>query len=123
MASATTATGVDAVYYGVKDVPRAIAFFRDVVGVEPSAVSEEWGAEYDLPNGAGWGVGPATLFNDKVSGATVFFAVPDVQAAIDATKAKGTYTVSELHDSPVCHMAFVNDADGNTLCLHKRKAS
>lgn len=121
MASATTATGVDAIYYGVKDVPRAIAFFRDVVGVEPSIVSEEYGAEYDLPNGAGWGVGPTSLFGDKISGATVFFAVPDVQAAIDATKAKGIYTVSELHDTPVCNMAFVTDADGNTLCLHKRK--
>ena len=24
-------------------------------------------------------------------------------------------------DTPVCIMAFVNDAEGNSLCLHQRK--
>lgn len=120
MASATTATGVDAIYFPVKDVQRAIAFYRDVVGVEPSAVSEEYGAEYDLPNGAGWGVGPSSLFHDRGGVATVFFAVPDVEAATAAAKAKG-YEVTEVHDTPVCFMSFVRDTDDNELCLHKRK--
>lgn len=46
------ATGIDATYFPVKDVQASIAFYRDTVGVEPSADSEELGAEYDFPEGA-----------------------------------------------------------------------
>jgi predicted enzyme related to lactoylglutathione lyase len=121
MPSATQTTGIDAIYFPVKDVQRAIAFYRDLVGVEPSAVSEEYGAEYDLPEGAGWGFGPSRLFDGSTNPATVFFAVPDLQAAIDAVRAKGGYEITDVFDTPVCTMAFVNDAEGNKLCLHKRK--
>jgi hypothetical protein len=93
------------------------------VGVEPSAVSEEWGAEYDLPEGAGWGFGPLRLFGENPSPARVFFAVPDVRAAAARLQAKGGYTVSDVIESPVCTMAFVNDDDGNALCLHQRKST
>ena len=113
--------GIDAIYFPVKDVQRSIAFYRDTVGVEPSGVSEEWGAEYDLPQGAGWGFGPAHRFGGNTSPATVFFAIPDVRAAVDRLREKGGYTVGEIMDTPVCIMAFVNDADGNILCLHQRK--
>ncbi len=121
MDTATQAVGIDAIYFPVKDVQRAIAFYRDTVGVEPSNVSEEWGAEYDLPEGAGWGFGPAHLFGGNTAPATVFFAIPDVRAAIERLKGKGGYEVGEITESPVCTMAFVNDAEGNALCLHQRK--
>jgi predicted enzyme related to lactoylglutathione lyase len=123
MESSMKATGVDALYFGVKDVQGSIAFYRDTVGVEPSAVSEEWGAEYDLPEGAGWGFGPPRLFGGNPNPATVFFAVPDVRAAAARLQAKGGYTVSDVMESPVCTMAFVNDDDGNALCLHQRKST
>ena len=100
-----------------------IAFYRDTVGAEPSNVSEEWGAEYDLPEGAGWGFGPPHLFGGVAAPATVFFAIPDVGAAIERLKAKGGYEVGDVIESPVCTMAFVSDGDGNTLCLHQRKAA
>ncbi|HEY5426009.1 MAG TPA: VOC family protein [Candidatus Tumulicola sp.] len=124
MDTATKAAGIDAIYFPVKDVQRSIAFYRDTVGAEPSNVSEEWGAEYDLPEGAGWGFGPASLFDGKTAPATVFFAIPDVRAAIERLKATGKYEVGDPMDSPVCTMAFVSDGDGgNTLCLHQRKPS
>ena len=123
MDSSIKATRVDALYFGVRDVQRSIAFYRDTVGVEPSAVSEEWGAEYDLPEGAGWGFGPPRLFGGNPSPARVFFAVPDVRAAAARLRAKDGYTVSDVIESPVCTMAFVNDDDGNALCLHQRKST
>jgi predicted enzyme related to lactoylglutathione lyase len=123
MDSQMKAVGIDAIYFGVKDVPRSIAFYRDTVGVEPSTVSEEWGAEYDLPEGAGWGFGPPRLFGGNPNPATVFFAVPDVRAAVERLRSKGGYDVSEVIESPVCTMAFVNDSDGNALCLHQRRAA
>jgi predicted enzyme related to lactoylglutathione lyase len=121
MESNVKAVGVDAIYFGVKDVQRSIEFYRETVGVEPSAVSEEWGAEYDLPEGAGWGFGPPRLFGGNPNPATVFFAVPDVAAAIERLRAKDRYQISDVIESPVCTMAFVNDDDGNALCLHRRK--
>jgi predicted enzyme related to lactoylglutathione lyase len=123
METSTKAAGIDAIYFPVKDVPRAIAFYRDTVGVEPSNVSEEWGAEYDLPDGAGWGFGPAHMFGGKTSPATVFFAIPDVRGAMERLRAKNRYEIGEIMESPVCTMAFVNDDDGNVLCLHQRKAA
>ena len=101
--------GIDAIYFPVEDVQRSIAFYRDTVGVEPSGVSEEWG------------FGPAHRFGGNSSPATVFFAIPDVRAAADRLREKGGFTVGEIMDTPVCIMAFVNDADGNILCLHQRK--
>ena len=121
MESHVKAVGVDAIYFGVNDVQQSIAFYRDTVGVEPSAVSEEFGAEYDLPEGAGWGFGPPKLFGGKSSPATVFFAVPDVHAAVERLRAKGIYEITDVIESPVCTMAFVNDANGNALCVHRRK--
>src|SRR5450432_828693 len=44
------------VAYSVKDVPRAVAFYRDVVGLKPGdMVSEHW-AEFDI-GGTTFGVG------------------------------------------------------------------
>jgi predicted enzyme related to lactoylglutathione lyase len=123
MKPTTKAAGIDAIYFSSKDVQRSIAFYRDTVGAEPSSVSEEWGAEYDLPEGAGWGFGPPHLFGGVAAPATVFFAIPDVGAAIERLKAKGGYEVGDVIESPVCTMAFVSDGDGNTLCLHQRKAA
>jgi len=48
---------------------------------------------------AGWGFGPAHRFGGNTSPATV----------------------GEIMDAAVCIMAFVNDAEGNILCLHQRK--
>ncbi len=121
MQATTKTVGIDAIYFPVKDVQRSIAFYRDTVGVEPSSVSEEWGAEYDLPAGAGWGFGPAHLYGGNTSPATVFFAIPDVRAAAERLRAKGGYEVTDIMESPVCTMAFVNDGQGNVLCLHQRK--
>jgi hypothetical protein len=47
--------------------------------------------------------------------------VPDVAAAIERLRAKDRYQISDVIESPVCTMAFVNDDDGNALCLHRRK--
>jgi predicted enzyme related to lactoylglutathione lyase len=121
MEASIAAKGVDAIYFSVDDVPQTIEFYRDTVGAEPSNVSEEWGAEYDLPEGAGWGFGPAHKFGGKASPATVFFTIPDVSAAVERLRAKGGYQVTDVMESPVCRMAFVSDDRGNSLCLHQRK--
>jgi predicted enzyme related to lactoylglutathione lyase len=122
METNTRAAGVDAIYFTVDDVQKSIDFYRETVGAEPSSLSEEWGAEYDLPDGAGWGFGSASRYGGKASPATVFFTIPDVRSAAERLRQDGRYEVGDVMESPVCTMAFVNDGQGNALCLHQRKA-
>jgi uncharacterized protein YndB with AHSA1/START domain/predicted enzyme related to lactoylglutathione lyase len=114
-------TGMDLSGYMVKDGARAIAFYRDVLGLEPSRVySENRGAEYDLPDGATFGLwgGGNKVFPFQPSNG-VLLAVGDFDAAVATLKKRGIPVV-EL-DLPNCAMAGVTDTEGNTIFLHKRK--
>jgi len=116
-------TGMDLSGYMAKDIPRAIAFYRDVIGLEPTVVySEDRGAEFELPDGTTfglWGGGGMMPFQPSNG---ILFAVDDLDAAKAALKARGIPIVME-HESPVCFMAMIQDTEGNNVVLHKRKPS
>ncbi|HEY8297575.1 MAG TPA: VOC family protein [Candidatus Baltobacteraceae bacterium] len=117
-------TGMDLSGYMVKDAPRAIAFYRDVLGLEPVMVYPgDRGAEYELPDGTTfglWGGGAAVMPFQPSNG--ILFAVDDLGAAVDAVKARGIPVQME-HETPVCSMAMITDTEGNTITLHKRKTN
>jgi predicted enzyme related to lactoylglutathione lyase len=108
------------VAYSVKDVPRAIKFYRDVVGLQPGRMfSDQW-AEFDVGpttfgvgNGESIGIIPGTAFSAA-------FEVDDAAAMRERLAAQGA-TVSDLMDSPVCVSCFVTDPDGNRFSIHTRK--
>jgi predicted enzyme related to lactoylglutathione lyase len=116
-------TGMDLSGYMVKDAPRAIAFYRDVLGLEPVMVYPgDRGAEYELPDGTTfglWGGGGAVMPFQPSNG--ILFAVDDLDAAVAAVKARGIPVLME-HETPVCFMAMVHDTEGNSVFLHKRKS-
>jgi predicted enzyme related to lactoylglutathione lyase len=116
-------TGIDLTGYMATDVPRAIAFYRDVLGLEPSKVfPENHGAEYELADGTTFGLwGGAGMMPFQPSNG-ILFAVDDLDAAVAAVKARGLPILME-HESPVCFMAMINDTEGNSVILHKRKPS
>ncbi len=121
----TTATGIDAVYYLTQDLARARRFYESVLGVRPSLETTGEGGsfvEYEFADGATFGLAhlPDTPWHE--SGGTMF-AVPDVKAAMERAKAAGASVHSDLMETPVCHMAWLRDAEGNSFCLHHRKAS
>jgi predicted enzyme related to lactoylglutathione lyase len=117
-------TGMDLSGYMVQDARRAIGFYRDVLGLEPSRVyPDERGAEYELPDGTTfglWGGGGAVMPFQPSNG--ILFAVDDLDAAVAALKARGIPIHME-HETPVCFMAMISDSEGNSITLHKRKAS
>lgn len=119
-----TVTGLDLSGYMVKDAPRAIAFYRDVLALEPTRVyPEDRGAEYELPDGTTfglWGGGGRVMPFQPSNG--ILFAVDDLDAAVEALKARGIPIVMES-DTPVCRMAMINDTEGNMVTFHQRKAS
>ena len=77
--------------------------------------------EYDI--GAGTlaiGIAPGMIPNRD--GCSVALEVDDFDGAIAELKeAKVEFNFGPVETS-VCHMAFVRDPDGNSVCIHKRKA-
>lgn len=117
-----TVVGLDLSGYMVKDAPRAIAFYRDVLGLEPVTVYPDGrGAEYVLGDGATfglWGGGGAVMPFQPSNG--ILFAVDDLGAAVAAVKARGISVIME-HETPNCFLAMIHDSEGNIVTLHKRK--
>lgn len=121
---AFTITGMDLSGYMVKDAPRAIAFYRDVLGVEPVTVYPDGrGAEYELPDGTTfglWGGGGRVMPFQPSNG--ILFAVDDLDAAVAAVKERGIAVLME-NETPACRMAMIHDTEGNIVTLHKRKVA
>jgi glutathione S-transferase len=117
-----TITGMDLSGFMVKDAPRAIAFYRSVLGFEPVTVYDgDRGAEYEFPDGSIfglWGAGGQIPFQPSNG---ILFAVDDMDAAVAALKARDIPILMQL-DLANCTMTMFADTEGNTICLHKRKA-
>lgn len=111
--------------YPVTDMVRARKFYETVLGLKPTmAVGEPGGmqwTEYDIANGTlSIGAG-APGWKPTADGCSVGLEVDDFDNAISELKTAGVKFHMEPFETPVCHMAFVNDPDGNAICIHKRK--
>lgn len=121
MSGIVNVTGMDLSGYMVKDAPRAIAFYRDLFGVEPTLVyPDNRGAEFEFADGTTfglWGGGEGVMPFQPSNG--ILFAVKDRDAAIEALRARGIEVVMQF-DFLVCKMAMINDTEGNLVTLHER---
>jgi predicted enzyme related to lactoylglutathione lyase len=123
MADGFTITGMDLVGYMATDVPRAIAFYRDVIGLKPTKVFDEnAGAEFELSDGSTFGLWSGNDMMPFQPSNCILFAVDDFDGALERMKSKNVPIVMQ-HESPVCFMAIVDDTEGNKVILHKRKPS
>lgn len=114
----TTINGIDLAGYMVSDPQRAIAYFRDVVGLPPTDIDEEGrGAEFELPDSSTFGV---WCMPDKRTGGFVMFAVDSVRAKAAELRSRGV-ELSEVMESPNCLMAFGPDPEGTAVIIHQRK--
>jgi catechol 2,3-dioxygenase-like lactoylglutathione lyase family enzyme len=117
-----TVTGMDLSGYMVQDAPRAIAFYRDVLGMEPARhYPGDRGAEYDLADGTTfglWGGGGKVMPFQPGNG--ILFGVDDYGAAVAAVKRRGVRIVFE-NELPTCRMIAFPDSEGNLIFLHERK--
>ena len=112
--------------YPVTDMARARKFYEDVLGLKPTMVhgnpgEMQW-TEYDIANGTlSLGAG-APDWKPTATGCSVGLEVEDFDAAIAHLKANGVKFKMEPFPTPVCHMAFIFDTEGNLICIHKRNA-
>ena len=107
----------------VTDVARARKFYEGVIGLQKSGefLDGRW-IEY--------GIGKDTLAianvnmdwrpSDQGTGAAL--EVEDFDAAIADLKRANVPFAADAFGTPVCHMAVVQDPDGNKLIIHKLKA-
>ena len=113
--------------YAVTDFARARAFYEGVLGLKPTTLFGEPGgnqwAEYEIGSGA-LAIGSAPgIFKPSPDGCSVALEAENFDEAIATLKQNNVKFRIEPMDTPVCRMAMVFDPDGNTLCIHKRKAN
>ena len=114
----------DFVNISTQDLPRAVAFYGETLGLPRNPRSSEEWPEFETGN-------LTLLLADVAKTGTTFspsnnavaLRVADVDAAKQELESRGVqFVFEETYDSGVCHMAFFRDPDGNALILHRRHA-
>src|SRR6266545_1041056 len=106
----------------VTDIPRARKFYEKVLGlpVSDEMMSGKW-IEYAVGNNtlAIANVGDQWTPSDQGTGTAL--EVEDFEEAIKHLKDQHVRFAAEPFETPCCHMAVVQDPDGNKLIIHKLK--
>jgi predicted enzyme related to lactoylglutathione lyase len=107
----------------VTDMNRAREFYEDVLGL---AVSDEmmggkW-IEYKVGDHALAiaNVGEQWMPSDQ--GTSAALEVENFEQTISELRRRGVRFAAEPFETPCCHMAVVQDPDGNKLIIHKLKS-
>ncbi len=111
--------GVAFIAYAVRDVARAAAFYRDVVGLEPGEAFNERFVEFNAGSSAFAVDGEPAGYEPGICNG-VAFEVEDVCAARERLVENGV-TVTPVYDFPACSACFAKDPDGNGFALHQRR--
>ena len=106
----------------VTDIGQARSFYEEVLGLRTS--DEMMGGKW-----IEYAVGEDTLAIANVSdtwtpsdqGTGAAFEVEDFDEAIDRLRDRHVRFAAEPFETPCCHMAVVQDPDGNKLIIHKLK--
>ena len=101
---------------------RARAFYEGVLGLKvcEEMMGGKW-VEYDLGNNtlAIASVGDQWIPSDQGTGAAL--EVENFDDAIKELKDRQVTFAVEPYESPCCHMAIIQDPDGNNIVIHKLK--
>ncbi len=107
----------------VTDIPRARAFYEDVLGLKPSGDTSGSWIEYEVGN-CTFGMGNyGDQWKPSAGGTMVSFECDDLDAMVAKVKKAGVTVKMEIMDTPVCCFTIVDDPDGNSVMLHKRKTA
>lgn len=121
----TIVSGVDFVSVPTRDLETAVAFYGETLGLHRSVYMPERNfAEFEtgtvtlnVLDPEGMGIGPFQANANHVA-----LHVDDVAAARAELERRGVTFHGDIIDTGVCHMALLNDPDGNALMLHHRYA-
>jgi predicted enzyme related to lactoylglutathione lyase len=106
----------------VTDMKRARAFYEGVLGLKvfEEMMGGRW-VEYGVGNNtlAIASVGPEWKPSEDGTGAAL--EVEDFDEAITWLRDRQVTFSTEPYESPCCHMAIIQDPDGNKVVIHKLK--
>ena len=118
---ASPVTGLDFVGVPSTDWKRSRVFYVDTLGLRPDDKGrfEFWAGETCFGIWEPEKMGMEFIAQRNAHPA---LHVEDVAAARSELEAKGVVFAADTFDTGVCHMAFLQDPDGNDLMLHHRYA-
>jgi len=103
--------GIDITTYQVKDVPRAKAFYRDVMGMPlTSEYGEPGRGNSSFPTTRRSGCGRWTMVRGR-KGTAQSFRFANFDDALAKFKQAGVKIEPHTEDTPVCKMAFGEDSE------------
>jgi catechol 2,3-dioxygenase-like lactoylglutathione lyase family enzyme len=114
----------DFIGVNVKDREQAAEFYGGKLGLKLNPLASEGWPEFETGN-----IGLVLSTPEQKGGGdyrpecAIAFRVADVAKAMERLQERGVeFEFPEAYDSGVCHMAFFEDPDGNSLILHHRYA-
>ena len=116
------ATGIGFVAIPVTDLKRARAFYEGVLDLEPATemMSGKW-IEYAVGDDTLALASLETDWTPSDQGTVAAVEVEDFDGAILKLKVAVIRFAAEPFETPCCHMAVVQDPDGNKIIIHKLK--
>jgi predicted enzyme related to lactoylglutathione lyase len=112
-------TSVAFTAYPVTDVPRAVAFYAETLGLTKSGIEADFWVEFDIA-GATFGVGNFEQLGKPGTAQSLALEVDDMPSMRTGLTAKGVDS-TEPFETPVCFISVVRDPDGNQVFLHQSK--
>jgi predicted enzyme related to lactoylglutathione lyase len=105
--------------YPVSDLPRAVAFYRDGLGLKQAGISNAGWVEFEV-DGVTFGLGNFEQVGKPGSAQSLALEVDDIAAFRTELAGRGLQA-SEPHDLTNCWISVVEDPDGNRVWLHQLK--
>jgi len=107
--------------YPVTDLPRALAFYRDALGLRTTDVAADFWVEFDVGGGT-FGIGNFEQVGTPGSAQSLALEVADLDGYRKTLADRGI-EATEPHDLKFCRISVVRDPDGNQIWLHERKTT
>ncbi len=114
--------GIGFVAIPVTDVARARKFYEEVLGLDvvEEMMSGQW-VEYAIGNETLAIANVGEQWTPCDQGTAAAFEVEDFNEAMKQLNNQHVRFAAEPFETPCCHMAVVQDPDGNKLIIHKLK--
>jgi predicted enzyme related to lactoylglutathione lyase len=107
--------GIATVWLPVRDMDRAVGFYRDSLGLEVVEHDGDWSevTAGDQRIGLNEGESPA-----GDGGAVIAFGVDDIDATVESLKGEGVEFADEVSEHPWGKIAPFKDSEGNDVQLY-----
>jgi predicted enzyme related to lactoylglutathione lyase len=111
--------GIAFTMYPVTDMPRAVAFYRDTLGLTQAGLASDAWVEFAVGEGT-FGVGNFEQVGAPGTAQSLALELTDM-AAFRALLAERGVPSPEPYETPICWISSISDPDGNKVVLHQSK--